>query len=463
MLLLLLVAADAGVLLLGPAAPLGPTLVLLVGAFAALALLGLSERRRRSLGRRPVLVAAAGLLGLAVAVPPTASNDVWSYAMYGRMVAHHHSSPYRHAPSEFPDDPWSDRVAERWRDSRSLYGPLFTGLSAGVMAVAGLSPLAARLLFQGLAALAVLSALVLVGRRSRDAMAMAFLGLNPVTVISVVNGGHNDALVGVGLLAGVLLAARRRPAWAGFAAALAALVKVAALLPLLAVAAWTWWRQGARAAAALVSAGAGTFALGCLLAGGPVVLAPLDEARDLLTGPSIWNHWADRFGAGPVPVLAALATLGLAAVLVRRELDRDDPGPAVGLSVLAYMLVGAYVLPWYLAWSLPALALCWWRGVGWLAAAQAALMQLTTLPTRGVSPFSRPAAALDPLQRLQLDVYRGVLPLLQVLAAVALVALAFRRRAPVAGPPLQETSSSATRNARSRDWRALRRGSHTVS
>src|SRR5437667_45662 len=84
------------------------------------------------------------------------------------------------------------------------------------------------------------------GLRARSAAALALLALNPVVIVSVVNGGHNDALVGLGVLGGVLLA-ERRPLVAGLVLGAAALIKAAALLPLAVVAVWVWRRRGWRA------------------------------------------------------------------------------------------------------------------------------------------------------------------------------------------------------------------------
>ena len=58
---------------------------------------------------RLVAIAIAGLLVVAVAVPPRQSHDFWSYAAYGRLVGVHHVSPYEHAPSEYPHDPFVTR------------------------------------------------------------------------------------------------------------------------------------------------------------------------------------------------------------------------------------------------------------------------------------------------------------------------------------------------------------------
>src|SRR5439155_22873304 len=51
--------------------------------------------------------------------------------------------------------------------------------------------------------------------------------------------------------------------------------------------------------------------------------------------------------------------------------------------LLAFLLLGQYVLPWYVAWELPALALVWRSRLAMLAAAQAALLGLAYVPVRG--------------------------------------------------------------------------------
>src|SRR5438552_752658 len=130
-------------------------------------------------------------------------------------------------------------MAPGWRPYGTVYGPVFTLASAQGMKAAGDSALRARLFFQLLAALAVAAAMALVWRRTRDAGAVAFVGLNPVLAVGVVNGGHNDVLVGLAVLAGVLVAMDDRPAMAGLLLGTGALVKVVVVLPVLALA----WRS----------------------------------------------------------------------------------------------------------------------------------------------------------------------------------------------------------------------------
>ena len=141
---------------------------LLVVALAAFAVVLLAERRAPFLNRKVVVGASGALILAAVLVPPTSSKDIWAHAMYGRIVSVHHASPYVHVPAEYPSDPTVARMATAWRHTPSVYGPAFTAVSAVGTAAAGGSPLAQRLFFQFLSALAVMLALLLLARRGAD-------------------------------------------------------------------------------------------------------------------------------------------------------------------------------------------------------------------------------------------------------------------------------------------------------
>ena len=137
-------------------------------------------------GRWISVFAIAFVLGVAVTMAPQRSGDVWSYAMYGRIVAVHHASPYRHVPDEYPNDPMLRFVSPAWLHTGSVYGPTFVAFSAGVAPLAGDSAIRTRLLYQATAALAVAGALVLVWRRTRSPAApntVARLGCSGCRVI----------------------------------------------------------------------------------------------------------------------------------------------------------------------------------------------------------------------------------------------------------------------------------------
>jgi len=229
--LVVLVAATGAAIPLGAASNAPVQLPLFIVALAAFAVVFLAERRTPFLNRRLVVGASAALMLVAVLTPPTSSKDIWAHVMYGRIVSVHHASPYVHVPADYPSDPTVARMAPAYRHTPSVYGPAFTAVSAAGTAVAGESPLAQRLFFQFLSGLAVMLALLLLARRGADTGALAFVGLNPI-VIAIVGGGHDDLLVGVAVLAGVLAARDRRAVWAGVLVGVAVLIKVAAALAL---------------------------------------------------------------------------------------------------------------------------------------------------------------------------------------------------------------------------------------
>jgi alpha-1,6-mannosyltransferase len=408
--LAVLAAACTGRLLLRGDASLGARMGLTLVAYLAFALVVAGEVVRPLLGRRLVVGAVVALLAVSVLAPPRESRDLWLYGMYGRIVAEHHDNPYTHVPALYRDDPWYDRLHPAWRHATSLYGPAFVAVAAAGMHVWGNSLFTGRLFFQALAALAVLAAALAVGHLTGSAAAMAVVGLNPLVLLSVVNGGHNDALIGLAVIVGAMLAARRRFVGAGMVLALAVLVKATASLALLGVAVWVLRREGVRKTAAVAGTAALVVVGGYLLAGGQAPVQRLHDAQLDVSGASVWDTprrllTLDQVADG-VPYRRAnlqvrqgiarwsmLAVLALAGLTLLRGADRLVPAAAAGGAILAYLLLGAYVLPWYLAWGLPALALAWRAPVAWLTLGYGALLHLAYIPVSASRSLATPPLA----------------------------------------------------------------------
>jgi alpha-1,6-mannosyltransferase len=434
---LVLVSASATAIAMArPFSSLGRAGLLAV-AFAGLGLALGVGRWRRALGMRTVLVVTVALLAVAVTYWPRNSSDIWSYAAYGRMVSHYGASPYRHVPVEHPNDRAVRRVKPMWQNKASVYGPLWNGISAGVVAFANTDVSSTRHLFQGLAALSVFLAALLVARRTRAPAAVALIGLNPLVVYDIVNGGHNDALVGLALLVGVLLATRERLVLAAVAIALGALVKVVAVLGLVALVIWIWRRRGPRPAMTSASVAGGVIAAGYAVSGGFDALRPLQEARLQMSRNSIWllsgsDGRAKLFGLDRVPLsaeflrpvatLSMIAVLVLAGILVASRLGDRTPTLVVGSALAAYLLASMYVLPWYVAWALPVLVLEWRSRLTRLVLAQSALYLLAYQYRQGF-PSSFPYQALF--------ASNVVLVLFELTIIVALVVMIVRQRRPV--------------------------------
>ena len=432
-------AATAAVLLRGADASYRPNVLLLAAAFAGFGVLVALEHRRRGLSRPLVIAATSGLFVVAVVVPPVQSNDLWLYASYGRMVSHHDTNPFRATPSRFPEDPFFGRVDRVWRGTRSLYGPGFVAVAASGTAVARDSALGVRLFFQILAAAAILLALLLVDRRTKDPTAWLLVGVNPMVVVGVVNGGHNDALVALALLGGVVLAVARRPILAGVALALGALVKVIVVLPAVALLAWLWRRWGLRTALVAGGVVVGIVGAGYLLAGGQTAIDPLRDAHDQVSRSSIWNaprreitfnliddglrgRVAGAMASDRVARWANLAVAGLALILVVPRLRAKTPTVLVGGAVLAYLLAGAYVVPWYAVWALPVLALAHRSWVTTVTLATAAVVTLAYIPDPSRTGEVDPTAVVTPWQSLRYDIFAVWVPLAVWVLIAAVVA-----------------------------------------
>jgi glycosyl transferase family 87 len=344
-------------------------------AFAAAAFLFvLREARRGRVSVRSVVVLAVVAHVAVLTLPLLVSRDVYSYAAYGRITALHHANPYVQTPADFPADPVVGLVGPKWASTPAVYGPLFTTIAAGFARAFGSLPalIEAFRVLAVLASLGTLAAIALLARRlapERVAFAVAIFGLNPVVLFQSVASGHNDVLVALSVAGALALVVAGRDGLAVAALALGTLVKVTAAFPLLLVLVWIVARRpaGRRARAAVghvgIAAAIGlAFAIPYLqtqdptlgmaeLAGHEGWLAPSRLFRrvfDAVSGDAL--GWVARFAFA---VLLVLTTVAIARHLARRRPGPAELGAAWGWALLALMMLGPVLLPWYIAWTLP--------------------------------------------------------------------------------------------------------------
>ena len=271
----------------------------------------------------------------------------------------HGLDPYAHPPAAAPSDPAFAEVT--WPDTTSAYGPLFT---LATYPLAWLPLDAAVYVLKAASALAVLATAVLVARlapaRGVDPLrAAAFVALNPLVLVHVVGGPHNDGLAVLLMTLGVagVLTAREIGGAGALVAACATKAPAAVLLPF-----------------ALL----GTARRGRFLVGGLGVLALLALAAYAAFG---WS-WLDAFalagenqgrtshmsipittarltGLDPDAVRAAALTLYAALVvyLLAWAHRGGDWLRAAAWATTGSLLATAWLLPWYLLWPLPLAAL----------------------------------------------------------------------------------------------------------
>ena len=327
-------------------------LAALAGAFAAY-LLGIRMLLAHALGVRAVVVAAGAIQLAPLAGPLLLSTDAWTYWEYG-AIANAGGNPYVETPAEHPGNPAFPHAGAEWRDTTSVYGPVFTLLSQAVALLAGSSEDVAAWSFKSVAAASVVALALLAARLSpRPALAAALVGWNPLFAIHFAGGGHNDALMIALVLASVALAAASRPRVAAVLWPVSILVKwiPLAFFALRAVGARAERRRVdhlgfAVAAALLVVLSTWRFGHEWLRAAGP--LARNAEGTTSYAFP----HRLEQLGLPQGVALAAAVAVLVAGgvVLARRALAGRS---YLGRAGCLLLVVTPWLTPWYAIWALP--------------------------------------------------------------------------------------------------------------
>ncbi|MCX5001920.1 polyprenol phosphomannose-dependent alpha 1,6 mannosyltransferase MptB [Streptomyces sp. NBC_00638] len=342
--------------------------VLLIAAWA---LLGTVVRGPEPPTPRSLLLVLALWAAPLLLAPPLFSRDVYSYLAQGAMVDAH-IDVYAYGPARL-GGPLADEVAPVWQQTTTPYGPVFLAVASALSALTR-GEIPAGLLGMRLVALLgvalMAAALPRLARHSgADPAAALWLGaLNPLVLLHLVAGAHNDAIM-LGLLGVGLVAARGRWHIVGVVLiTLAALVKAPAALGLLAVVALRGRGRGRRGTAratvtTLVTAAATTVAATAVAGTGYGWIAALRTP----VSPHNWSPTSvlgratgavlQNLGSGLAPLaMPAWHAAGLVATVCLLLFIwlrlRPHPVYALGLSLAAVAVFGPAIRPWYALWGL---------------------------------------------------------------------------------------------------------------
>ena len=398
--------------LLGPLEPLGAGFadgglsgpLFYGGLWAALALYCAVLVGAGRLSTGAVVSAIVGAHILFALAPPLLSQDAFSYIAYARLDVVHDLNPYTHSPSDIPADPVFGFAGSK--DFTSVYGPLFT------VATFPLAKTSVPFAFWALKAIAALASLGVVAlvwwcarRLGRDPRLPALaVGLNPLVLVHVVGGAHNDALTVLLWMGGVaaLIAARPpREALAGALTAASGAVKASAGLvaPFMLIGARRRWALIAGAAAAAL--GVAIVAVVAFGDGALESLGVLSDNQDRTSRWSLPQRAADGLAAltdGSAQSIvdhtrvafAGLFVLALALLLRaawRRRADVAGWVAPAGWATLALLVASAWLVPWYAIWLMPLAALGADRRLLVASIAFCAYMMVIAMPLEPFSPY----------------------------------------------------------------------------
>ncbi len=360
-------------------------------------------------------------LGVAWAVPlvigpPLMSRDVYAYAAQGALAARG-VDPYTATVARLAGSPYLHLVDPLWRHATSPYGPLFLGFARAAAAAGGRHVLVTVLALRLVAVAGMILLAVAVPPLARSygrspATAFALAVLNPLLLLTLVGGAHNDALM-LGLLAaGLALARSGRIVPAVLLCALAATVKVPAFAGVVFVG-WAWpgatatWRRRLATTGGAVAGGAVVVAAVSLGSGwgwrwltaadpGKVVswLDPATAAGLLITklaaAAGLGTHTAGAVSAARVLALAVAAAVGLALLW---RTDRIGLPAALGWTLFAVAVLGPIVWPWYETWGLALVAVTAGTAARRAVLVISAVGCFATIPSHVSAPGATPVVA----------------------------------------------------------------------
>lgn len=184
-----------------------------------------------------ILITTSLFAILLVQTFPFNATDVYRYVIRGRIQSTYHESPFATPPNQFAADHFADFAGE-WADATSPYGPVWE-LTAGLLTqLSRENFLAGLLLFKGIAAISFLINTVLIWlllAQQKTAVRDAYTLLwawNPALLLIFIADGHNDGLMIMWLLLGLLISRRGHPTAGFLVMLLAPLTKPVGILAL---------------------------------------------------------------------------------------------------------------------------------------------------------------------------------------------------------------------------------------
>ncbi len=394
------------------------------------------------------------MLPLLVA-PPLLSKDVYSYLAQS-AIAHRGMDPYTYSPMRGlgVDHVLTLSVPNLWKDTPAPYGPLFLWIGEQITALTGDNITVAILLHRIVALCGVAMIVWALPRLARrcgvSAVAALWLGaMNPLLILHLVGGIHNEALMIGMMLVGVewcfqaIYGAARltrpggrwpsRAGWlllAGVAViAASAMIKIASMLalgfvgvalarrwgatlPALRNAPWRqWWARSRSAVRALAASAAltGTVTVAVVVGiclgtglgfGWTSTLSTGGIVRSWMSMPTLLSVVAGRIGLwlglgeqteAILEIARPIGQLIAAAFVVRWLLaclaGRIHPLGGLGIAMATFVLFFPFVQAWYLLWAIIPLAA--WATTRWFRVGTvviSAIIAVVVMPTSSDTP-----------------------------------------------------------------------------
>ncbi len=325
------------------------------------------------------LIATTGfwLVPLMASVP-LFSRDAYSYLAQGALLRDGFD-PYAVGPIENPN-PLLDDVSSVWITTPAPYGPAFILIAKFVTLLAGDNVVIGTILLRlcmlpGLALLIWAAPRVARHVGASGAVALWICVLNPLVIVHLMGGVHNEMLMIGLMMAGIALTFSRHHIAGAALIAIAVAVKATAVLALPFMV-WVWMRHlsGNRLRAFLIASAASVATFGAVFAvlsgaagvglGWLTALAGSARVINWLTIPTAVANLANAIGGAFTTVnfygvlevtrMIGMAVIGVALPLLWWRFRHTDREALQGIAwaMVIVVLFAPAALPWYYTWPL---------------------------------------------------------------------------------------------------------------
>lgn len=325
------------------------------------------------------LVASTGFwLAPLMCSVPLFSRDAYSYLAQGALLRDGFD-PYSVGPIENPN-PLLDDVSSVWTTTPAPYGPAFILIAKFVTLIAGDNVVPGTILLRlcmlpGLALLIWAAPRVARHVGASGAVALWICVLNPLVIVHLMGGVHNEMLMIGLMMAGIALTLSRHHISGAALIAVAVAIKATAMLALPFMV-WVWMRHlpGNRLRAFAIASAASIATLGVVFAvlsglagvglGWLTALAGSARVINWLTIPTAVANLANAIGGAFLPVsfygvLDATRLIGMVVIAITlpllwwrfRHTDREAL-QGIAWAMVVVVLFAPAALPWYYTWPL---------------------------------------------------------------------------------------------------------------
>ena len=305
--------------------------------------------------------------------PPLLSNDAYSYAAQGEMSAQGLDPTDVGPATGLGRGEFVRQVDPFWRHAPAPYGPVWVLAGEGAVVASGHDPMLGVWMFRLLAIIGVaitVAGLISMARSYRVPVALALaVGIgNPLVILHLIGGGHNDALM-MGFLVCGVAAHKKGHRW--LAVALITMATAIKLPAIVALGILAWQFEGTKVlfrrrllgiakvggfavvsiAVLSVAAGIGLGWVKALQSTGKVMdTMSLTTLTGFTIGDILHLLGSDVRGESVVNVVRMIGVLAGAALAFKLLIQSGKVGiaHAIGLSMILMVVFGPVVWPWYL-------------------------------------------------------------------------------------------------------------------